>query len=455
MPCRSAEERRCGFGEVARGLAGDNAKLEAYRCLYCKEPTCVGGCPVGIDIPGFLHAAESGDFAGALRALRQTNLLPAICGRVCPQEDQCEKVCKAGSKTGKPVAIGRVERFVADWAREHGADEPPPCAPPTGKRVAIVGSGPAGLTCAADLARQGHKVTIFEALHKPGGVLLYGIPEFRLPKAIVAHEIHGLEKMGVEIVCNFVIGLTKSMEDLRREFDAIFLGTGAGLPYFMDIPGENLGGIYSANEYLTRVNLMGAYDFPKNDTPVVRGRRVVVVGGGNVAMDSARTALRLGAQEVRLVYRRSREEMPARAEEVEHAIEEGINFTLLTNPIRYIGDDRGRVTEVECIKMELGPAGPDGRRSPVPIAGSEHRLPADTVVVAIGNGPNPLVPRTTPGLETKKGKVQARDASGKTSLKGVWAGGDIVLGAATVILAMGAGRAAAQSMDEYLKTGAW
>ncbi len=456
MPCQPAEVRARNFTEVALGLLGDNAKLESYRCIYCKEPACVSGCPVGVDIPGFLHEVEKGDLAGAARVLKRTNLLPAVCGRVCPQEEQCEAVCKVGQgKNGVAVSIGRLERFVADWERNSGMAQAPEIAAPTGKKVAVVGSGPAGLTCAADLARCGHKVTVFEALHKAGGVLVYGIPEFRLPKAIVAAEIKALEAMGVEIVCNFVVGLTRTVDDLMKEYDAIFVGTGAGLPYFMDLPGENLGGIYSANEYLTRVNLMGAYDFPKNDTPVIRGRRVAVVGGGNVAMDAARTALRLGAEEVRLIYRRSREEMPARKEEVEHAHEEGVNFTMLTNPLRYHGDERGRVSAVECVKMELGEPGPDGRRKPVEVKGSEHKIPVDTVVVAIGNGPNPLVPRTTPGLETKKGKILARDESGKTSLRGVFAGGDIVLGAATVILAMGAGRKAAKGVDEYLRTGAW
>jgi glutamate synthase (NADPH/NADH) small chain len=452
MPAQDPVARGKNFQEVALGLQGEAAKLEAYRCIYCKEPDCVQGCPVGIDIPGFLHEVEKGNFSEALGILKSTNLLPAICGRVCPQEEQCESLCKTGkSKGNRPVAIGRVERFLADWERAGGIAKPVEIAPPTGKKVAVVGSGPAGLACAADLAKLGHKVTVLEAFHKPGGVLVYGIPEFRLPKAIVAQEISNLEKMGVEIVCNFAVGLTATIEDLRNQFDAIFVATGAGLPYFMDLPGENLGGIYSANEYLTRVNLMGAFDPEHNDTPVVRGKNVVVVGGGNVAMDAARTALRLGAEKVRLVYRRSHDEMPAREEEIEHAEEEGIDFTL----VRYIGDEKGRVTAVECRKMELGEPGPDGRRKPVEVVGSEHQYPADVVVVSIGNGPNPLVPRTTPGLETKKGKIVARDASGRTSMKGVFAGGDIVLGAATVILAMGAGRQAAASMHEYLQTSVW
>ncbi|MBI3185596.1 MAG: NADPH-dependent glutamate synthase [Myxococcales bacterium] len=455
MPRQDAAARGRNFFEVALGLAEESAKREAYRCIYCKEPDCIKGCPVTIDIPGFLHEVEKGDFRAGVRVLKRTNLLPAICGRVCPQEEQCELVCKVGKgKNGVPVAIGRVERFLADWERANGT-EPPAIAATTGKKVAVVGSGPAGLTAAADLARLGHQVTIFEALHKPGGVLVYGIPEFRLPKEIVAYEIDNLRKMGVEIVCNFVVGLTRTVDELLREFDAIFLGTGAGLPYFMDLPGENLGGVYSANEYLTRVNLMGAFEPSRNDTPVVRGRNVVVVGGGNVAMDSARTAVRLGAEKVRLVYRRSLEEMPAREEEIHHAQEEGIDFTLLTNPVRYLSDEKGRVHEVECLRMELSEPGPDGRRKPLEVKGSEHRFPADTVVVAIGNGPNPLVPRSTTSIETRKGKILVRDESGRTSLKGVFAGGDIVLGAATVILAMGAGRKAAASIDEYLRTGVW
>ncbi len=458
MACQDAEERGRNFQEVALGLEAEQARLEAYRCIYCKDPECVTGCPVSIDIPGFLHLAEQGDWAGALRVLKKDNLLPAICGRVCPQEEQCEAKCKVGKgKNGKPVAIGRVERFLADWERAAGeaAKEPPVMAPPSGKKVAVVGSGPAGLTCAADLARLGHKVTVLEALHKPGGVLVYGIPEFRLPKAIVAAEIANLGQMGVDIRCNFVVGLTQTVDELMAEYDAIFVGTGAGLPYFMDVPGESLSGVYSANEYLTRVNLMGAFAPDANDTPVARGTNVVVVGGGNVAMDAARTALRLGAKHVRLIYRRSRSEMPARAEEVEHAEEEGIDFVFLTNPTQYLGNEKGCVTEVECIRMELGEPGPDGRRRPVVVKGSEHRYAADTVVVAIGNGPNPLVPRTTPAIQTNRGKIKVEGEAGRTSMKGVFAGGDIVLGAATVILAMGAGRKAAASIHEYLQTGVW
>ena len=457
MPAQDPHQRGRNFGEVALGLAAEAARKEAYRCIYCKEPECISGCPVGIDIPGFLHLVEQGDFAGAVRKIKETNVLPAICGRVCPQEDQCEKVCKVGQKKGNPpVAIGRVERFVADWERAQGLVQPPACGPPTGKRVAIVGSGPAGLTCAGDLARRGHAVTIFEALHQAGGVLLYGIPEFRLPKAIVGAEVALLERMGVEVRVNEVIGLTRSLAEILAAFDAVFLGTGAGLPYFMDIPGETLNGIYSANEYLTRVNLMRAYDFPSADTPVAKSRRVAVVGGGNVAMDSARTALRLGAEDVYLIYRRSRDEMPARREELEHAEEEGIHLELLRNPVRYVGDEKGRVCAVACITMAHGEPDASGRRRPMPVAGSEREIEVDTVVVSIGNGPNPLLTRRGADLETRKGgNIVTKGENGRTSKRGVFAGGDIVLGAATVILAMGAGKAAAASMDEYLTTGVW
>jgi glutamate synthase (NADPH) small chain len=457
MPEQDAGERIKNFREVPFGLSEDAARKEAYRCIYCKDPACMTGCPVSIDIPAFLHLIEQGDFPGAVAKIKETNVLPAICGRVCPQEDQCEKVCKIGQKKDTPpVAIGRLERFVADWERDSGNVKPPTCAPPTGKKVAIIGSGPAGLTCATELARRGHAVTIFEALHKPGGVLMYGIPEFRLPKKIVEAEVELLKQMGVTIRYNYIIGLTRSLEDLRKEFDAIFVGSGAGLPYFMDIPGENLSAVYSANEYLTRVNLMRAYDFPNTDTPVAKSKNVAVVGGGNVAMDSARTALRLGADKVYLIYRRSREEMPARIEEVHHAEQEGVIFKYLTNPIRYIGDAQGRVSGAECLRMELGEPDSSGRRKPVPVPGSEHVIDVDTVVVAVGNGPNPLLTKTTSGLETKKGgKLATKDGAGRTSIQGVWAGGDIIRGAATVILAMGDGRAASTAMDDYLRTGVW
>ncbi len=457
MPEQEPQARVKNFREVPFGLTPEAAKLEAYRCIYCKDPACVQGCPVNVDIPAFLHLVEQGDFAAAVRKVKETNVLPAVCGRVCPQEDQCEKLCKVGknSKGIPPVAIGRLERFVADWEREQGRVEVPKCAPPTGKKVAVVGSGPAGLTCATELARVGHKVTLFEALHKAGGVLIYGIPEFRLPKAIVDAEVSLLEKMGVEIRCDFVVGLTRTLEDLLTEYDAVFLGTGAGLPYFMDLPGENLSGVYSANEYLTRINLMRAYDFPNADTPVAKSEKVAVIGGGNVAMDAARNALRLGAKEVHLVYRRSREEMPARLEEVHHAEEEGVTFEFLTNPTKYIGDAEGRIKGLECLRMQLGEPDASGRRRPLPIPGSEHVIDVDTVVVAVGNGPNPLITRSTPDLETRKGgNIVAREG-GRTNKKGVFAGGDIVTGAATVILAMGAGRAAAASINDYLKTGVW
>ena len=457
MPEQDARERIRNFREVPFGLSAEAARTEAYRCIWCKDPECILGCPVGIDIPAFVHLVEQGDFVGAAAKIKETNVLPAICGRVCPQEDQCEKVCKVGQKKGvPPVAIGRLERFIADWERETGKVTPPVCAPRTGKNAAIIGSGPAGLTCATELARRGHGVTIFEALHKPGGVLMYGIPEFRLPKKIVEAEVDLLKRMGVTIHYNYIIGLTRSLDELLEEYQAVFIGSGAGLPYFMDIPGENLCGVYSANEYLTRVNLMRAYDFPNADTPVAKSKIVAVVGGGNVAMDSARTALRLGAEKVYLIYRRSREEMPARIEEIHHAEEEGVIFRYLTNPVRYVGDAEGRVSGAQCLRMELGEPDQSGRRRPVPVPGSEHVVDVDTVVVAIGNGPNPLLTKTTALLETKKGgKLVTKDPTGRTSMRGVWAGGDIIRGAATVILAMGDGRSAAAAMDEYLRTGVW
>ncbi|MGB9628148.1 MAG: NADPH-dependent glutamate synthase, partial [Thermodesulfobacteriota bacterium] len=416
----------------------------------CKKPKCIEGCPVEIDIPAFIKLIYEGDFVGAARKLKERNSLPAICGRVCPQEDQCEKLCVVGKKD-QPVAIGRLERFAADWEREKGKITIPEKAPPTGKKVAVVGSGPAGLTVAGDLILKGHEVTIFEALHKPGGVLIYGIPEFRLPKAIVQAEVNYLELLGVKVECNCVIGRIETVDELLQEYDAVFLGLGAGLPQFLGIPGENFCGIYSANEYLTRSNLMKAYLFPEYDTPIARGKNVAVFGAGNVAMDAARTALRLGADIVRIVYRRSREEMPARIEEIHHAEEEGVQFYLLTAPTRFFGDDNGWVTGFECIKMELGEPDESGRRRPVPIRGSEFQLECDLAVVAIGTGANPLLTTTTPGLElNKRGYIVADPETGKTSKQGVWAGGDIVTGSATVILAMGAGRKAANSIHEYL-----
>jgi glutamate synthase (NADPH/NADH) small chain len=454
IPEQDPSARVTNFSEVALGYEAYTARVEALRCIQCKNPLCIDGCPVSINIPGFIKKIAEGDFEAGIAILKQDNVLPAVCGRVCPQEEQCEKVCTIGKKN-PPVAIGRLERFLADWERDSGKMEPIVPAPSTGKKVAIVGAGPAGLTAAADLARLGHDVTIFEALHRPGGVLVYGIPEFRLPKKIVEIEVSMLQKAGVKLHNSVVIGQTISMQELRETYDAIFVATGAGLPYFMNVPGENLNGIYSANEYLTRVNLMRAYDFPSADTPVAKSSNVAVIGGGNVAMDAARTAKRLGAANVYNVYRRTRTEMPARIEEIHHAEEEGIQFLFLHNPILYEGDESGRVAKAHCQVMKLGEPDASGRRRPVP-TDEIVVLEVDTVVVSIGNGPNPLVPRTTDGLKTKKwGNILAERSSGRTSIPGVWAGGDIVLGAATVILAMGAGRTAARSIHDYLQTGDW
>ncbi len=456
MPEQAPEVRRRNFKEVPLGLPAMTAILEANRCIQCKKPTCIDGCPVVIDIPDFVARIAAGDFLGGIRSLKGTNMLPAICGRVCPQEEQCENRCVVG-KTGRPVAIGRLERFLADWEREQGKVEVPTVGAPTGMSVGVVGCGPAGLTVAIDLRRYGHDVTIYEALHAPGGVLMYGIPEFRLPKRIVHAEVDVVRRMGVKIEYDFVVGKLDGVDDLLRRHDAVFLGTGAGLPWFMEIPGENLCGVYSANEFLTRVNLMGAYDFPRAGTPVARSRNVAVIGGGNVAMDSARTAQRLGAEKVYLIYRRSEDEMPAREEEIEHAKEEGIELVLLTNPLRYLGDEKGRVTAVECQRMELGAPDASGRRKPMPVPGSEYRIPVDTVVVAIGNGPNPLLPSATPGLrvDPRKGTIHTNLDNMRTSKKGVFAGGDAAIGAATVILAMGHGRRAARSIHHWLATGVW
>ncbi len=456
IPEQKPEVRRRNFKEVALGYTVELAIEEAYRCLQCKNPLCVDGCPVGIDIPGFIRHIGEGRFEEAYYTLKKYNSLPAICGRVCPQEDQCEQLCIMGKKF-KPVAIGRLERFAADWFMQSGKKEDFQIEPPTGKKVAIVGSGPAGLTCAGELAKKGHKVTIFEALHKPGGVLVYGIPEFRLPKKIVDIEVENLKKMGVEIKTSAIIGKLYTIDELLEEegFDAVFIGTGAGLPYFMGIEGENLNGVYSANEFLTRVNLMRAYMFPEADTPVKIGKRVAVIGGGNTAMDAVRTALRLGAEEAYIIYRRSEAELPAREEEIHHAKEEGVQFKLLTNPVKIIGDENGWVKALQCIKMQLGEPDESGRRRPIPIEGSEFEFPVDTVIMAIGQGPNPLIQETQPDIEVKRWGIIKIDEQGRTSKKGVFAGGDIVTGGATVILAMGQGKRAAQAIDEYLKTGKW
>ena len=451
MPERPAEKRNRDFEEVNLGFSAELARLEASRCLQCKNPKCMEGCPVGVDIKKFLQLVEEGDFLAAAAVMRETNSLPALTGRVCPQEIQCEAKCIRGIK-GEPVAIGHLERFIADYERSAGQPSNIEIAPATGKKVAIVGSGPAGLTAAADLARMGHKVTVFEAFHAPGGVLVYGIPEFRLPKAIVAAEIKNLEKLGVKIELNVIIGRTYTLDELfANGFQAIFVANGAGLPVFLRIPGENYKGVYSANEYLTRVNLMGAYEFPRRDTPVMRGRNVAVIGGGNVAMDSVRTAKRLGAEQATIVYRRSEKEMPARVEEVHHARDEAIVFEMLTNPVRILGDDKGWVVGMECLRMELGEPDESGRRRPVPIEGSNFIIDADVVVVAVGARANPLLSGATPDLKVNRWGYIEVDENLQTSKPGVFAGGDIVRGSATVILAMGDGREAAQSIDNYLK----
>ncbi|VVB92266.1 Sulfide dehydrogenase subunit alpha [uncultured archaeon] len=449
MPEQEPKIRRTNFNEVALGFTAEQATEEAKRCLQCKKPKCMEGCPVEVKIPSFLKYVAEGDFESAIKEIKADNALPAVCGRVCPQETQCEQACILGKK-GASVSIGRLERFVADYERKKGV-EIPSVPKPSGKKVAVVGSGPAGLTAAADLAKMGHSVTIFEALHEAGGVLTYGIPEFRLPKDIVNAEVEYVKKLGVTILLDSVIGKIDTVDGLLDEFDAVFLGTGAGLPVFLDIDGENLNGVYSANEFLTRVNLMKSYKFPEYDTPIKKGKHVVVVGGGNVAMDSARCALRLGAEEVTVVYRRGEEEMPARAEEIEHAKEEGIKFRLLTNPVRIIGDGKNWVTHIECINMYLCEPDESGRCKPMPLAGSEHKIEADVVIIAIGTSPNPLVPRTTQGLEiTKHGTVIAEE-NGATTKQGVYAGGDAVTGSATVISAMGAGKKAARAIDEGIR----
>ncbi len=450
MPEQDPKRRKHNYEEVPYGFSEETAIKEAHRCLKCKKPSCVEGCPVNIDIPGFITLIEEGKFAEAARKLKEQNTLPAVTGRVCPQETQCEVKCILAKK-GEAVSIGRLERFAADSERRSGKVQIPEVPTPTGKKVAIVGAGPAGLTVAGDLIKLGHGVTVFEALHEAGGVLMYGIPEFRLPKEIVQAEISYLKKLGVVIRTDFVVGKTAGVDELLQgEYDAVFIGSGAGLPMFMRIPGENLIGVYSANEYLTRANLMKAYRFPEYATAPITSKKVVVIGGGNVAMDSARTALRLGAQST-LVYRRSRKEMPARDEEIHHAEEEGVVLELLTNPTRIIGDDEGRVVAIECLRMELGEPDDSGRRRPVPIEGSEFTVEADTVVPALGNKPNPLIMQSTPDIATSKwGTIEVDEATMATSKEGVFAGGDIVSGAATVILAMGQGKIAAQSIHEYL-----
>ncbi len=455
MPEQEPKVRAKNFDEVPTGYTVELAQQEAARCLQCKKPTCIDGCPVEIDIPAFIQHIKEGEFTKAIRKIWEKNSLPAICGRVCPQEDQCEGSCILAKK-GEPVAIGNLERFAADHERRYGTGELPPKKKATSKKVAVVGSGPAGLTVAGDLILKGHDVTVFEAFHKGGGVLIYGIPEFRLPKEIVASELHFLEKLGVNIECNAVVGKTITMDELFDEwgFDAVFIGVGAGLPRFLNIPGENLIGIYSANEYLTRANLMKAYLFPDYDTPLAVGKDVVVLGAGNVAMDSARTALRMGAEKVRIVYRRSRDEMPAREAEIHHGEEEGIEFFLLTAPKRFLADDQGRVKGMECIKMELGEPDDSGRRRPVPVEGSEFELDCDLAVIAVGADANPLLTSTTEDLDlTRRGYIVADPKTGKTSKKAVWAGGDIVTGQATVILAAGAGRMASNSIHDYLSIG--
>ncbi|MFH1419791.1 MAG: NADPH-dependent glutamate synthase [Planctomycetota bacterium] len=453
MPERDADVRNQDFDEVNIGFGSEPAKCEAERCLQCKDAKCVHGCPVGIDIPVFLDLIASGDIKGAAIKLLEANALPGITGRVCPQEEQCEQVCIRAKGKGESVAIGHLERYIADWAREN-LDVKQILNEPSGFKVAIVGSGPAGLTAAGELAKKGHDVTVFEALHEPGGVLIYGIPEFRLPNKIIAAEVDRLRQMGVKIVCNVVIGRTFTVNELLEQegFDALFIANGAGLPIFMNIPGENLKGVYSANEYLTRSNLMQAYRFPECDTPLVRGRQVVVIGGGNVAMDSVRTAKRLGAKEATLVYRRSRTEMPAREEEIHHAEEEGIVFKLLCNPVRYLGTDDGWVKGVECIRMELGEPDDSGRRRPMPVKGSEFIVDCDVAIPAIGTRANPLLTATTPELKVNKWGYIEADESGATSMPGVFAGGDIIRGAATVILAMGDGKRSAAAMDAYLRS---
>lgn len=449
MPTQDGNVRRNNFDEVALGYTKEMAMEEAQRCLHCPTKPCISGCPVAVNIPDFIEEVKNGEFEKAYQIIRQTSSLPAVCGRVCPQETQCESKCVRGVK-GEAVAIGRLERFVADWHREHVKDEAVKPAS-NGHKVAVVGAGPAGLTCAGDLAKLGYQVSVFEALHVAGGVLMYGIPEFRLPKAIVQNEIDGLKQMGVDIETNMVIGRSESVDDLfEAGYESVFIGSGAGLPNFMNMSGENLKGVYSANEFLTRCNLMKAYK-EGVDTPIQHPKRAVIVGGGNVAMDAARCAKRLGVEEVTIVYRRSMEELPARKEEVEHAQEEGIIFRLLTNPVRVLGDENGWVKGMECVSMELGEPDESGRRRPVEIKDSNFVLDVDCMIMAIGTSPNPLIRSTTEGLETNRKGCLIADDNGATTREGVFAGGDAVTGAATVILAMGAGKTAAKAMDAYIQ----
>jgi len=449
MPKQKPKERVKNFNEVALGYTEEQAIEEANRCLQCVKPQCVGGCPVEVSIPEFIKCLRERKYAEAIAKIKEKNALPAVCGRVCPQEEQCQVNCVLG-KIGEPVSVGRLERFLADWEREHGFQMPEK-AKPTGKKVAVVGAGPAGLTAAADLVKLGHEVVMFEALHLPGGVLVYGIPEFRLPKVIVRNEVAYIEKLGVDLRLGNMVGRVHTIPELMKSgFDAVFIGSGAGLPQFMGIPGENLGGVYSANEFLIRVNLMKAFKFPDYDTPLRIGKHVVVIGGGNVAMDCARCSMRLGA-DVCLLYRRSREELPARHEEIENAEEEGLVCRFLAAPLRLIGDEKGWVKAMECQAMELGPPDASGRRRPIPIKGSEFTMETDTVIIAIGQTPNPIIQRTTEGLvaDPRHGTIIV-DENGKTSLEGVYAGGDVATGAATVISAMGMGKKAAKAIHEYL-----
>jgi len=453
MPEQKPKDRIKNFKEVPFGYSKEIAIEEAKRCLQCKNKPCMEGCPVEIDIPGFINCIAEGDFDKAAEVIKAKNSLPAVSGRVCPYEEQCEGLCTI-KKIGEPVGIGRLERFIADYERNKGTSNPKKVKS-TGKKAAVVGAGPAGLTCAGDLAKMGHKVTIFEAFHVPGGVLMYGIPEFRLPKEIVEAEVEYIKKLGVEIRYDMIIGKTIETEELLKEFDSVFIGTGAGLPRFLNIPGENLDGVYSANEFLTRVNMMKAYEFPKYDTPIKIGKIVATFGAGNVAMDCARTALRLGANKSYIIYRRSEKEMPARDEEIEHAREEGVIFKLLTNPVSFYGNEKGHLNEVECVEMKLGEPDESGRRRPIKIEGSEYKIKIDTALIAIGQSPNPLIPQTMKDLKIQKWGNIETDEDGRTNIPGLFAGGDIATGAATVILAMGAGKRSARAMNEYMNSKKW